>query len=144
MNILHSLDVEEFPFITTNKTAAQDMHHQVQKVLQRYFDALHEADAGKMDSIFHPHGVYATADESPALIRDKQTYLDVLQKRESPRSRGEKRKDHIDSIEFAGTNTARARVRCSIGSSDFVDYLTLIRDEDSWQIISKIFQILQL
>ncbi|MDJ0654635.1 MAG: nuclear transport factor 2 family protein [Xanthomonadales bacterium] len=115
---------------------------EVVQVLQLYFDALHEADATKMDRIFHAQGIYATADEHPTLTRDKRTYLDVLRNRESPQSRGDARKDHIDSIEFAGANTARARVRCSIGSSDFVDFLTLIRDEEGqWQIISKIFQI---
>ena len=110
-------------------------------ILETYFDALYDADSVKMDAIFHAQGVYATADEAPALIRDKQTYLEVLKKRDAPSSRGELRKDFIDSIEFAGENTARARVRCSIGSSDFVDYLTLVRDEGRWQIIAKVFQI---
>ena len=110
-------------------------------VLQNYFDALHHADAEQMDEVFHASGIYVTADETPPLIRDKQTYLDVLRHRESPHSRGEKRKDHIDSVEFAGHNTARARVRCSIGSKDFVDYLTLIRDGGRWQVIAKVFQM---
>lgn len=134
---------------TSATTLAADRHDQntqtaerdVVAVLELYFDALHEADAEKMDAIFHEQGIYATADQVPALTRDKQTYIDVLRKRESPRSRGESRKDHIDSIEFAGANTARAQVRCSIGSNDFVDYLTFIRDEGRWQIIAKIFQI---
>ncbi|MEM7500393.1 MAG: nuclear transport factor 2 family protein [Pseudomonadota bacterium] len=111
-------------------------------VLDTYFDALYEADGSKMDAIFHAHGVYATADELPTLVRDKETYLEVLRNRQSPQSRREPRKDFIDSVEFAGDNTARAQVRCSIGGSDFVDYLTLIRDEGRWQIIAKVFQVI--
>ena len=111
-------------------------------LLSMYFDALYESDEVKMGAIFHSRGVYATADEVPILTRDRSTYLDVLRDREAPRARGEERKDHIDTVELAGANTARAKVRCSIGSTDFVDYLTLVRDEGRWQIISKVFQIL--
>ncbi|MEM7280062.1 MAG: nuclear transport factor 2 family protein [Pseudomonadota bacterium] len=129
---------ENASLLAQGKTTNLD---QVSEVLEAYFDALYESDAQKMDLIFHSKGVYATADEKPALIRDKQTYLAVLSKRVSPRSKGGVRNDHIESVEFAGTNTARARVRCSIGKSDFVDYLTLIKDQGRWQIIAKVFQI---
>jgi hypothetical protein len=44
-------------------------------------------------------------------------------------------------MEFAGENTARARVRCSIGNKDFVDFLSLIREDTQWKIVAKVFQI---
>lgn len=114
---------------------------QVANLLGTYFDALYESDETKMAAIFHANGIYATADESPPLLRDKNTYLKVLSERQSPESRGEGRRDIIDSIELAGSNTARAKVRCCIGNSNFVDYLTLIKDQGRWQIIAKVFQI---
>ena len=46
-------------------------------------------------------------------------------------------------IEIAGENTAMARVRCSIRSRDYVDFLTLVRTDGRWQIMSKIFQIIE-
>ena len=115
----------------------------IESVLNTYFDAIYEADHSKMAAIFHARGIYATADESPTLIRDLPTYLDVLAARESPASRGEPRRDVIESIELAGDNTARAQVRCSIGSRDFVDYLTLVREAGRWQIIAKVFQVIE-
>ncbi|MEM8497790.1 MAG: nuclear transport factor 2 family protein [Pseudomonadota bacterium] len=135
-----------------NKTVTQHSHHPTEistnnvptaitAVIEEYFDALYEASESKMGAIFHTSGVYATADESPVLIRDKPSYLNVLRQRTSPASREETRKDSIDSIEMAGENTARAIVRCSIGNSDFIDFLTLVRDEGRWQIIAKIFHI---
>jgi Putative lumazine-binding len=51
--------------------------------------------------------------------------------------------DHVDAIELAGDNTALARVRCSIGSRDFVDFLTLVRTDGTWRIIAKVFQIIE-
>ncbi len=141
MNNENLSDQTQPAVVQTIDSSDTSARRDVTKVLNTYFDALYDADSTKMGSIFHSRGVYATGDEVPALIRDKQTYLKVLAKRESPRSRGEARRDSIDSIEFAGANTARARVRCSIGASDFVDYLTLIRDEGRWQIVAKVFQI---
>jgi hypothetical protein len=112
-------------------------------VLRDYFDALYFCDIAMLQRVFHPKAIYATADESPLLHRTMQEYMPVVAARQSPASRGESRKDHIDMIELAGENTAMARVRCSIGSRDFVDLLTLVRTDGRWQIISKIFQIIE-
>ena len=72
-----------------------------------------------------------------------EEYVPVVAARQSPASRGEERRDHIDAIDLAGENTALARVRCSIGTRDFVDFLTLVRVEDEWRIIAKVFQIVE-
>lgn len=115
----------------------------VTAVLGKYFDALYYCDTDKIREVFHPKAIYATADETPFLYRDMTEYTRVIAERESPSSRSEPRRDVIDGIDFAGENTARARVRCSIGPRDFVDYLTLVRDENRWQIIAKVFQIIE-
>ena len=108
-----------------------------------YFDGLYFCDVEKLESVFHPRAVYATADEIPFLYRSMDEYFQVITTRESPASRNEERRDVIDSIEFAGANTAFARVRCSIGNRDFVDFLTLVRTEGRWRIIAKVFQIIE-
>jgi hypothetical protein len=71
-----------------------------------------------------------------------EKYVPVVAARQSPASRGELRRDHIDAIDLAGENTAFARVRCSIGTRDFVDFLTLVGTEAGWQIMAKVFQII--
>lgn len=112
-------------------------------VLRDYFDALYFCDVAKLQRVFHPKAIYATADESPLLYRTMPEYMPVVAARQSPASRGESRKDHIDMIEIAGENTAMAGVRCSIRSRDYVDFLTLVRTDGRWQIMSKIFQIIE-
>jgi hypothetical protein len=112
-------------------------------VLADYFDALHFCDTNKLKRVFHPGAIYATADETPLLYRTMEEYLPVVAARQSPASRGEQRRDHIDAIALAGENTAFARVRCAIGARDFVDFLTLIRTDGRWQIIAKVFQIIE-
>jgi hypothetical protein len=112
-------------------------------VLADYFDALHFCDIERLQKVFHPRAIYATADETPLLYRTMEDYVPVVAVRPSPASRGERRRDHIDAIALAGENTAFARVRCSIGSRDFVDFLTLVRADGRWQIIAKVFQIIE-
>ena len=115
----------------------------VKEKLHLYFDALYYSDVEKLERVFHPQAIYATADEVPLLYRNMDQYFPVVAARQSPASRQELRRDAIDSIEFAGANTAFARVRCSIGDRDFVDFLTLVRIKGRWRIIAKIFQIIE-
>ena len=110
-------------------------------VLETYFDGLYHADIERLGIAFHPKAIYATADKTPLLYRTMDEYFPVVAKRVSPASRDESRRDVIESIEFAGENTAFARVRCSIGTKDFTDFLTLVRTDGAWRIMAKIFQI---
>ncbi len=111
--------------------------------IEVYFDALYFCDVAKLESVFHPRAIYATADETPFLHRTMEEYFPIVAARQSPASRNEPRHDYIDSIEFAGENTAFARVRCSIGTRDFVDFLTFVKVDGVWQIIAKVFQIIE-
>ena len=115
----------------------------IRAMLRDYFDALYFCDVAKLQRVFHPQAVYATADELPFLHRTMAEYVPVVAARQSPASRNEPRRDLIDSIDLAGENTALARVRCSIGSRDFVDFLSLVRVDGSWRIIAKVFQIIE-
>jgi 4-oxalocrotonate tautomerase len=66
-------------------------------------------------------------------------YFAIVDRRPSPASRDEPRRDRIGSLEFAGPVTSFARVECAIGPKFFTDFLTLIRVDGRWQIISKVF-----
>jgi hypothetical protein len=115
---------------------------EIEALLGRYFDALHRSDAALLGQVMHERAIYASADETPLLYRTMEAYLPIVAARPSPASRGEPRRDIVESIDLAGANTALARVRCSIGPRDFVDFLTLIREGAEWRIIAKIFQII--
>jgi hypothetical protein len=110
-------------------------------VVETYFDGLYHADIERLGRVFHPKAIYATADEMPLLHRTMDEYFPVVAKRVSPASRGEPRRDVIEGIDFAGENTAFARLRCSIGTKDFIDFLTIVRTEGEWKIMAKIFHM---
>lgn len=115
----------------------------VNEVLATYFDGLYHCDTRQLAAVFHPSAIYATADETPFLFRNMEGYFAVVEARQSPASRNEGRRDAVDAIEFAGDNTAFARVRCSIEARDFVDFLTLVRTNGQWRILAKVFQIIE-
>lgn len=70
-------------------------------------------------------------------------YLPIVAARQSGASRNEAHRDQIDAIDIATGNIALARVRCTIGTRDFVDFLTLVRVDGKWGIIAKIFNIIE-
>ena len=116
---------------------------EITKVLQLYFDTLYYCDLDKFDLVFHQRAIYATADESPPLFRNMNEYREIIAKRKPPASTGEPRKDYIDRIDLAGNNMERVRARCSIGTHDFIDFLTLIFNNGQWKVIAKVFQIIE-
>ena len=111
----------------------------VAAVLAVYFDGLHFSDTTRLAQVFHPQAQYACVTDGTLLYRDMATYFPVVDARISPATKGEARQDQIVSIDFAGPVTARALVRCVIGALHFTDFLTLVRLEGRWQILSKVF-----
>jgi len=112
---------------------------EIAQVLGTYFDGLHHSDVERLGQVFHPAAIYATATEGPLTHLTMSEYFPIVAEREAPAARGEARRDEIVSIELAGPVTAVARVRCAIGPKHFTDLLTLVRLEDRWQIIAKVF-----
>lgn len=112
---------------------------EVAGVLAVYFDGLHFADSRRLAQVFHPQAQYACVTDGTLLYRDMADYFAVVDARISPASKGAARRDEIVSIEFAGPVTARAVLHCAIGDRLFTDFLTLIKLEGRWQVISKVF-----
>jgi len=108
-------------------------------VLATYFDGLYHSDTQRLAQVFHPKAQYVCVTDGTLLYRDMAEYFPVVDARPAPASRGEQRRDEIVSIDFAGPVTARAVVRCAIGTRKFTDFLTLIHLDGRWQVISKVF-----
>lgn len=119
--------------------AAAGDFQDVAEVLAVYFDGLHFADSKRLARVFHPQAQYVCATDGTLLYRDMADYFEVVDARVSPASKGEARQDEIVSIEFAGPVTARAMLHCAIGNRFFTDFLTLIKLEGRWQVMSKVF-----
>lgn len=111
----------------------------VEAVLAAYFEGLYRSDTEILRRVFHPAALYACATGGTLLTLRMDEYFPLVDKRPSPASRGDPRTDRIIAIEFVGTVTALARVRCSILPKHFTDLLTLVFVDGRWQVISKVF-----
>ena len=108
-------------------------------VLQDYFDGLYHSDTTRLRRVFHANATYACATQAPLVHMDMPTYFALVDKRPSPASKSEKRRDRIAAIEFAGPVTAFARVECAIGPRFCTDFLTFVHVDHRWQVIAKVF-----
>ncbi len=115
----------------------------ITKTLKLYFDGLYTCDVKTLSQAFHPKAIYATADESPFMQRTMDEYFDVISKRKSPASNNEKRDERILSVDIAGNATAAVKVSCTFGGRDFIDFLTFVKIDSNWLIISKVFHFTQ-
>ena len=111
----------------------------IEATLQEYFDGLHHSDTDRLRRVFLPKAVYASATGGELVHLTMDEYFPIVDAWPSPASRHEPRRDRVVSIEQVGPVTAVARVECAIGSKRFDDVLTLVRLDDRWQIIAKVF-----
>jgi len=109
------------------------------QTLQDYFDGLYHSDTDRLRSVFHPRAVYASATDGELVYRTMDEYFPIVDARPSPASRHQPRRDRVVSIEQVGPVSAVARVECAIGPKRFDDVLSLVRLDDRWQIIAKVF-----
>ena len=116
-----------------------ESHTAIAHVLAEYFDGLYYSDSARLARVFHPQAHYVCPTDDALTYRTMGEYFPIVDARPSPASRGEERHDRIISIELGGPALAFVRAECSIGPKFFTDFLTLIRTDGRWQIISKVF-----
>ena len=108
-------------------------------VLKDYFDGLHDGDLVKFQMVFHADSHLYFSDGKTVTDWTRAIYFEKIAARASPASQGLPRHDRILSIHKAGPDTALATVNCAIPPRYFTDYLTLVRTDSGWRIISKTF-----
>lgn len=119
--------------------SAQTDFADVIAALDDYFAGLHHSDTARLKRVFHPEAHYFCATTGTLLHWDMAQYFPVVDQRPSPASQGSQPTDRILSIEFAGPVTAFVKAECSIPPKHFTDFLTLLKLDGRWQIVSKVF-----
>lgn len=114
-------------------------HEAILALLETYFEGLHQADSAMLATVFHPHAQYVSAVPEDYRVLSFPEYQQILDQRVSPASAGEIRRERIISIETGAYNLAFARVEMTMMGRDYIDFLTLIFDQDRWAIMAKIF-----
>ena len=113
--------------------------HEIEQVLQTYFDGLYEGDTAKLQRAFHEVAHLFSVEDGKLADLPRAQWFEMLRNRQSAQSRDLSRRDWVVQIDRSGPNTAFAKVHCQIPPRYFTDYLTLAKLADGWKIVSKTF-----
>jgi hypothetical protein len=112
----------------------------IEKVVWTYLDGLYEGDTGKLAQAFHEVSHLYAMDKGGVADMPRAQWFDLVKSRPSAKSRGLKRTDRIVSIDFSGPETAFVKLECSIHPRYFTDYLSLLKLEGGWKVVSKTYR----
>lgn len=111
----------------------------IQSMMTLYFDGLYQADTRILAQVFHPEARYINTLPSDYLNLSVTDYFAMVEQRTPPAATKEKRHDRVIAIELGSDNMAFVKATMQMMGKDYLDYLTLIKQHDTWQIITKVF-----
>lgn len=112
---------------------------QIEAALDTYFDGLYEGDVEKLRKLFSSKASLFIEAKGELTVLPVPEWLKRVADRASPASKGSPRADHIHLIDRTGPVTAVAKVSCLIAPTMYTDYLSLIKFEGRWQVVSKAY-----
>lgn len=111
-------------------------------LVQRYFDGLYRGDVELLAEVFHPQARLYGEVKGQTLLRDLETYLQIVATRASPHSLGEAQRMKLQSLQIDGA-IALATARCEMLGFDYLDRLSLLNDGGRWSIAAKLYTHIQ-
>jgi hypothetical protein len=123
----------------TSMTGTDDVKI-IEGVIQSYLDGLYESDAGKIASVFHPtSALTSVTNDGELVITPRDSWLDKVRTRPSPKQQGLPRHDHVLTIDLVSPTMAYVKLKCAIPPRFFTDQLSLLKIDGRWQIAQKVF-----
>ena len=113
----------------------------IENVIRRYLDILYKGDLDLIEKVFLKEATVNSVTDGKIISIDMVGFRERIATRSSPESSGEKRDDKIIMIDISSPTTAMARVECMILKNHYTDYLSLIKVNEKWGIISKVFHM---
>jgi hypothetical protein len=113
--------------------------HDIERVLQTYFDGLYAGDTSKLEHAFLDVAHLFSVEDGKLADMSRTQWFELIRSRPSAQSRDLPRRDWVVQIDRSGPNTAYAKVHCQIPPRYFTDYLTLVKLAEGWKIVSKTY-----
>ncbi len=115
------------------KTLSSDFGS-ITAVMQTYFDGLHHGDVTKLRSIFH-HDVWLKA---PGTRRSLEQWLTDVANRPVPAQQSNPFEFKILSIDVV-QDQAMVKIQCPLFDFNYIDFLGLLKEQDQWLIVNKMY-----
>lgn len=113
-------------------------HEAVIGAVAAYSQGVYRGDIALLRKVFHPKAALFAEVRGQPYHRSLDDYLDVVTNRESPHAKGEPFRMKPITIEVTH-EIAFAKVSCPMYDYDYVDYLSLVRQDGQWRIVNKLF-----
>ena len=127
------------PGLRTQPSHAGGQYPAVIEVLHRYYEGLYHTDTTLLRLALHPQAHCVTASGGELLRLGLGDYLPTVAARRPPARTGDLYGYVVESIDFAGPDTASVRTRLTMLGKHFIDFLSLVKVDDDWRIIAKVF-----
>lgn len=110
-------------------------------ILQSIHFSSRQGDTKKLGAVFHECS-YLRSLEADGTVSNlaRDDWFKAVEGRPKPSTQGLARADRVLSITQIGPDCAYAKVRCQITPRYFTDFLTMLKDDKGWRIVSKVYR----
>ena len=115
-----------------------DAHAEVLSVVDAYCKGVFMGDVELLRSVFHPKAALFAEVRGQPYYRPLEEYLSVVANRQSPGALGEAFRMKPLAVEVTH-EIALAKVHCPMFDYNYIDYLSLVRQDGKWRIVTKLF-----
>ena len=107
-------------------------------MLDNYFELMHTQNMALFDKVFHKDSNLYSSENDEIVIRPADFYRGQMEARTSPQDSGNARRDEVLLVDQISPELAMAKVQLEMFGGVMQDYLSLLRVDGSWFIISKL------
>lgn len=111
------------------------------EAINLYLDGIHECDTKKLNAVFHSTSSLFDSDNGTICAEPIESFIQDVGTRISPASVGQNREAEILMIDYLSPINATVKIRIRAHSNVFVDHLGFVKEEEGWQIVSKIWHL---
>ena len=109
--------------------------------VQLYFEAIHECDTVKLNTVFHESASLFDADNGTIFVEPIDSFSRDVGGRTSPNSAGQPMEAEVLVVDYLSPLSATVKIRIRAHENVFVDHLGFVLGHKGWQIVSKIWHL---
>lgn len=112
---------------------------EINALMTRYFDGLYQSDSDVLRTVFHPKLAYVNATKGNHEFMGLDAYMQRIDARTPPASRGDSREEVIEEVTLKGGEIGVVEARMTMLGRNYQDLLTIIRSDQGWRVLTKVF-----
>jgi hypothetical protein len=133
--------VAPLPATAVAMASVSDDAAQIRQVVEDYGEGLRTGDVARLERAFHPQAIMTGYLGDDLLIIPIEGMYESVRSTPSPMETGEPFAYELANMDIVGGTATADVVEKSFRSFDFLTRFHLVRIDDGWQIVSKIFSI---